>query len=247
MRKRGGEKSSLDGCPIVCRTSEPGRYLKNIVYGGLDGIITTFAIVAGVTGASLSSGIILILGFANLLADGFSMAIGDYLSTKAKNEFEDAVRSKTHINVCKFPSREREHMAAIYQDKGLDQKDAQALACLVAKNKKVWVDNLLHHEHGIGEPDGSPVKDGLVTFLSFVMFGFVPLLTYVLSAVSSIFVENRFLTASVLTGMTLFALGAFKTKFTSKDWVHSGVEMLLIGGVGAMVAYVIGYLLAGLA
>src|SRR3989338_10774556 len=71
-----------------------GKYIKSFVYGGLDGIITTFAVVAGVTGASLNAGIVLILGFANLTADGISMAFGDYLSTKAEKEYGRAERKK---------------------------------------------------------------------------------------------------------------------------------------------------------
>ena len=162
------------------------RYLKSFVYGGLDGIITTFAIVAGVAGAALSSNIVLILGFANLIADGFSMSIGDYLSSKAQLEYENKKRF----------------------------------------NKKI------------------PLKNAFMTFLAFLVFGFVPLLAYVLSYFFTI--DNPFLVSIVLTGIALFFLGVFKFQITGKSWFKSGIETLLIGGVAAGFAYFVGYFVAGL-
>ena len=87
---------------------EHGKYVKSIVYGGLDGIITTFAVVAGVAGASLAAGIVLILGFANLLADGLSMAIGDFLSTKAENEYNTSERQREAWEVEHYPEGEKQ-------------------------------------------------------------------------------------------------------------------------------------------
>lgn len=75
--------------PLQSR-SRGGKYIKSLVYGGLDGIITTFAVVSGVAGASLAVRVVIILGFANLLADGISMAVGDYLSTKSENEYAES-------------------------------------------------------------------------------------------------------------------------------------------------------------
>ena len=76
---------------------QQGKYIKSVIYGGLDGIITTFAVVAGVAGAALSPAIVLILGFANLIADGISMAVGDYLSTKAEKEYELVTRQEEKL------------------------------------------------------------------------------------------------------------------------------------------------------
>ena len=160
-----------------------GKYLKSIVYGGLDGIITTFAIVAGVAGASLSSSIVMILGFANLIADGFSMAVGDYLSTKAELE--------------------------------------------ISKSKK------------------SPIKNGVVTFLSFIIFGLIPLLSYLADFAFEI-KFNVFLISILLTIFALFLLGIAKYKITGKHWVISSIETVLIGGVAAAIAYFVGYLVSAI-
>ena len=168
-----------------------GNYLKSTVYGGLDGIITTFAIVAGVAGASLEASIVLILGFANLIADGISMAAGDYLSTKSENYY--------------------------YHTKAL------------------------HHL----ETPHSPFKSGFTTFISFAIFGFIPLFSYVLLYTLE-FNFNAFFISIILTVIALFILGIIKSKITNKNWFKSGIETLVIGGIAAIVAYGIGYFVASL-
>ena len=89
-----------------------GSYLSDFVYGGIDGSVTTFAIVAGVIGASLSPTIVLILGFANLFADGFSMAVGNYLSTKSRKEYADKIRKSEEHSVINIPEEETEEITA---------------------------------------------------------------------------------------------------------------------------------------
>tara|TARA_Y100000310_G_scaffold39747_2_gene37274 strand:- start:2021 stop:2575 length:555 start_codon:yes stop_codon:yes gene_type:complete len=168
-----------------------GNSLKSTVYGGLDGIITTFAIVAGVAGASLEASIVLILGFANLIADGFSMAASDYLSTKSENRY--------------------------YHTKKL------------------------HHL----ETPHSPTKSGLTTFISFIIFGFIPLFTYVFIFISKA-TFNPFPIAIILTAIALFILGTVKCKLTKKNWLTSGIETLFIGGIAATAAYLVGYFISTL-
>ena len=169
-------------------SASEGKFLKSIVYGGLDGIITTFAVVAGVAGASLSSSIVLILGFANLIADGISMAVGDFLSSKAEREY---IHSKS--------------------------------------TKKA-----------------SPLKLGLTTFISFILFGFIPLMIYVLNLIFPTINVNKFLFSIILTAIALFILGVSKAKITHKHWFYSGVEVLIIGGLAATAAFIVGKFLAGL-
>jgi len=217
-----------------------GRYIKSFIYGGLDGTVTTFAVVAGVAGASLSSSVILILGFANLAADGISMAVSDYLSTKAEKEYDKNERKKEAKNIVKSPKFEKKELVKIYVKKGFSKKDAETISRILCKNKEACIDVMLSEELGIGNEDKNPVKNALVTFSSFVIFGFVPLLTYVISKMHYAFQNNTFLTASILTGLTLFLLGASKVKITGRNWLKSGAEMLLVGGITAIIAYFIG-------
>lgn len=224
-----------------------GKYIKSLIYGGLDGIITTFAVVAGVAGASLSSGIVLILGFANLIADGLSMAIGDYLSTKAELEYQQTERARETWEVENYPEGEINEMIELYTDKGISEEDAIMLTSIISKYKKAWIDIMMVEELGIIEDNESPIKNAFVTFISFSLFGFIPLLAYIVASYISVIQNNTFLIASILTGLTLFALGALKVRITAKNWFISGLEMLIVGGIAAIAAYGIGILLAGLA
>jgi VIT1/CCC1 family predicted Fe2+/Mn2+ transporter len=226
---------------------EQGQYIKSLVYGGLDGIITTFAVVAGVAGASLSAAIVLIMGFANLIADGLSMAIGDFLSTKAEQEYSAAERKREKWEVENYPEGEIKEMIELYSEKGLPKEEAEKMVGILSKHKEAWVDVMMVEELGIVEDDESPLKNALVTFGSFCVFGFIPLVAYIAARVAPALSGLTFLTACILTGLTLFALGAVKVKFTSKNWFTSGLEMLLVGGIAAAAAYGIGHLLSGLA
>ncbi len=226
---------------------EQGRYIKSAIYGGLDGIITTFAVVAGVAGASLSAGIVLILGFANLIADGLSMAIGDYLSTKAEKEYAKAERKRESWEVENYPKGEMKETEEIYMNKGIPEKDAKNIVNILSKHKEAWVDVMMVEELGIYENKESPLKNAIVTFFSFGIFGFIPLLAYVLARPVPGIQNYTFLIACILTGLTLFTLGALKVKVTGKEWFTAGLEMLIVGGLAATAAYGIGALLSGLA
>jgi VIT1/CCC1 family predicted Fe2+/Mn2+ transporter len=219
--------------------STQGKYIKSIVYGGLDGTITTFAAVAGVAGAALKPEIVLIMGFANLVADGLSMAIGDYLSTKAEIAYSAAEREREAWEVEHYPEGEKLELIELYVAKGMEQKDAEMVTEIISKHKKSWVDIMMVEELGIMSSDESPVKNALVTFCSFSFFGFLPILAYiVLQFVPSM--PNPFIIATAVTGMTLFSLGAIKVKVTGQNWFLSGLEMFMVGGVAAASAYGVG-------
>lgn len=228
-------------------TTGQGRYLKSIIYGGLDGTITTFAAVAGVAGAALSPGVVLILGLANLVADGLSMSIGDYLSSKSEAEYEAEERRREAWEVEHFPEGEKQELREIYQARGMAPEDAAAVVDIIAKDHESWVDTMMVEELGILRSDESPLGNAVATFLSFGVFGFLPIVAYVLALFVPALESARFPLACVLTGGTLFGLGAVKTRITGKSWLRSGLEMLSLGGIAAVAAYLIGALLGGLA
>ncbi len=223
-----------------------GRYLKSTIYGGLDGIITTFAVVAGVAGASLEVSIVLILGFANLIADGMAMAFGEFLSGKAEREFHAAERARETWEFENHPEGEKQELIELYVEKGMSLEDATQVVEIFAKKKEVMVDVMMVEELGLFEDDASPIGNAAATFLSFVIFGFVPLMSYVATEWMGMG-WNEFPLACGLTALTLFALGAFKVRFTNRSWVTSGLEMTIVGGIAAMAAFGIGHGLSGLA
>jgi VIT1/CCC1 family predicted Fe2+/Mn2+ transporter len=226
---------------------EQGRYIKSLIYGGLDGIITTFAVVAGVAGASLSAGVVLILGFANLFADGLSMAIGDYLSTKAENEYARAERRRELWEVEHYPDGERREMVELYQEKGIERGDAQTVVDILSKHREAWVSIMMVEELGILESGQSPLHNAVVTFISFALFGLVPLMAYLLVRFLPALRGETFWMSAGLTGLTLFALGALKVRITGRRWFTSGLETLIVGGLAAGAAYGVGVALSGLA
>ncbi len=223
-----------------------GQYIKSFVYGGLDGIVTTFAVVAGVVGANLSASVVLILGVANLIADGISMAFGDYLSTKAENEYMAAERVREIWETRNYPDGEKREMVEIYTEKGIPEPDAKAIVDILSKHEKPWVDIMMLEELGLVENRESPLRNAFVTFASFVFFGSIPVLIYVIARFIPFFAAHTFTTACFLTGITLFILGTLKIYFTRQHWFRAGLEMFLLGGFAAIAAYFIGVLLGRL-
>lgn len=223
-----------------------GQYIKSFVYGGLDGAVTTFAVVAGVAGANLSASVVLILGVANLIADGISMAFGDYLSTKAENEYLTAERARETWETHNYPEGEKREMVELYSEKGIPTEDAKTVVEILSKHEKPWVDIMMAEELGLIENHESPIKNALVTFASFIFFGSIPVLVYVIARFIPFFAARTFVTACILTGLTLFILGALKIYFTRQHWYRAGLEMLLLGGFAAVAAYLVGVILGGL-
>lgn len=223
------------------------KYIKDIVYGSIDGIITTFAVVSGVVGASLSSGIIIILGLANLFADGISMAIGNYLSTKSEIEKIKKSRRRHKKNITEDPEGEREELMQAISRTGLEDSEVEELVNKITEDRKVWENILVSSEYGEYTDETNPKKTAFATFLSFVIAGFLPLLAFILSATLGVFEDSTFQVAIVLTAVALFIVGTLKASIVEKSEIRSGFETLLIGGVAAAVAFAIGYLLKSFA
>ncbi|PIP73100.1 MAG: hypothetical protein COW88_03030 [Candidatus Lloydbacteria bacterium CG22_combo_CG10-13_8_21_14_all_47_15] len=217
-----------------------GIYLKDLVYGAVDGTVTTFAVVAGVAGAALSPAIVLILGFANLFADGFSMAISNYLSIKADRDYAARARKRETWEVENTPDEEREEIREILLKKGFNGKELETAVEIITSNKEHWIDTMMHEELGIMVGNNDPKKHALATFLSFVLVGIIPLLAYVLSYFLPFFAERTFVISAVLTSFTFFLVGAAKTFFTKQNWMVSGIRTFAIGGLAAVVAYGMG-------
>lgn len=215
-----------------------GSYLRNMVYGANDGIVTTFAVVAGVAGAALAPKVVLILGFANLIADGIAMAAGNFLGTRSENEFQRKERDMEEWETEHVPEEERDEIGQLYRQKGFAGNDLERAVEIITSDKKRWVNEMMVGELGI-IPGGeeSPVKNGLATFAAFATAGFLPLAPYVFG----VNFVNNFFTAAIMAGLALFSVGSLRIIFTKKNWLVSGLEMLLVGAVAAGAAYFVGY------
>jgi len=213
-----------------------GRHLKDVVYAANDGIVTTFAVVAATVGGALSPLTILVVGIANLLADGFSMASGDYLGSKSEEDFYAKEEAAEYREVREKPDEEREEIRGILVRKGYRGADLEEMVRLVTANKTMWVDLMMRDELGMQKPGGaSPLQSAALTFVSFITAGSIPLLPYVLFGVHASF----FWTAAS-AGAALFAVGALRGYFSKTSWVLLGLEMFAVGGFAAGMAYGVG-------
>ena len=219
------------------------QYIGDMVYGGLDGIVTTFAVVSGVAGADLGANIVLILGLANLFADGFSMATGAFLSSKSEQEYYDRERRREAWEVEHFPEAEKAELHEIYIERGYTGEDAGRLVEVHTRDPKRWVDAMMIDELGLLPDDRKPILSALATFGAFVLAGSMPLIVYLLGLTFPIAPAVAFPVSLALSAVALFGLGAAKVYVTGLNPLRSGIEMLLVGGLAAGVAYLVGTLL----
>lgn len=216
-------------------------YLRDAVLGGIDGTVTTFAVVCGVVGASLSPAIVLILGFANLLADGFSMAASNYSATRSEIDEVERIRAWERHQIKAEPEGEREEIREIYRAKGFRGADLERVVETITSDEDQWVDVMLAEEYGAAGPDRSSLLAAVSTFAAFAVCGFAPLLPFLATSGKA-----AFLISIVLSGAVFFGIGSFKSLWSIVPWWRQGGETLVIGAVAAALAYAVGALLRGL-
>ena len=209
-------------------------YLRDWVYGGIDGTVTTFAIVAGAVGADLSSRFLLILGVANLLADGFSMAAANYSGTKAEIEEYSLVRNMEERHIELEPEGEREEIRQIFSAKGFKGKTLESAVEVITAEKERWIDTMMTEEHGLPPITRSPITAGIVTFFAFIACGFLPVAPFAFGLSASILVSV------LMAAFTFFLIGSLRSRWSPVHWLRAGLETLLIGIVSAGVAYLVG-------
>ena len=212
-------------------------YLRDWVYGGIDGVVTTFAIVAGVEGASLESRVVLILGLANLLADGFSMAAGNYLATKSERDDYQRLWAIEETHIAEVPDGEREEIRQILHRKGLTGSVLEEATSAVTDNRDHWIDMMMQEEYGLTRTVRAPLPAAASTFTSFATCGAIPLLPFVLG------LPNAFTVSTVLTAIVFSVIGSLKSQWSAASVWQSASETLAIGAAAAFVAYYIGFLL----
>ena len=222
-------------------------YLKDSIYGAIDGAVTTFAVVSSVAGAGLASGIVIILGLANLLADGFSMAAGNFLGTRAENQAAGKAQREEEEEIEKHPEGEREEVRQIFAAKGFEGETLEKVVEVITSDKKQWVQVMLQEEHGVSPARPSSIKAAAATFFAFLVIGAIPLLAYIVNIINPEWMPSPFGPACMLTGIAFFAVGALKSRFVDQHWALGGAETLGVGALAAGIAYGIGVILRPLA
>ncbi|MDA1354406.1 MAG: VIT1/CCC1 transporter family protein [bacterium] len=224
-------------------------YLKEIVYGGNDGIVTTFAVVAGFTGASvgvhsipqLSVMTVILFGLANLFADGAAMGLGNFLSVRAEKNVYQIHKDKEAHEVVHSKEMEMAETRYLLEDKGFTSEQATQLTDIFATNPAYWVEFMMQYELELPNPEGeNPVLNGLATFASFVVFGFIPLLPYFFMGGRD--TQSTFIYSCMATFGALVLLGLTSAYASGRDRVLSLLETVAVGTVSASVAFFVGTL-----
>lgn len=222
-------------------------YLADFVYGAIDGTVTTFAVVSGVAGADLSSSIVIILGFANLIGDGFSMAASNFLGTRTDMQLHDKAKAREAAEIEAYPEGEREEIRQIFFAKGFQGDQLEQVVDTITSNRNVWIDTMLTEEMGLSLTRRSPLRAASATMTAFLLVGLIPLIPFVIELFSPAMGMSPYLQSSLMTAIAFFAVGAAKSRFVDQHWAWSGLETLTIGGAAAMLAYLVGMALGNVA
>ena len=194
---------------------DPGiSYLRDWIYGGIDGVVTTFAVVAGVVGADLPSKVVLVLGLANLVADGFAMAAGNYSGTQADRDDYDRLLTVERKHIAIVPDGEREEIRQIFGGKGFSGDELERIVDVITADDSRWAKTMVVEEYGLAPTPKSPVLAALSTFAAFMLCGLVPLVTYL--------GLGGIVPCVIATGVVFFAIGAIKSRWSLTTWWRSG-------------------------
>ena len=226
---------------IAARVGNPAGkgVLRDAIYGAIDGTVTTFAIVAGVAGAGFSPIVIVVLGLANVLADGYSMAAANYSGSKADQDNARRIREIEERHIKKYPEGEKLEVREILGRMGLHGPVLDQATVMIASNKEAWIALMMEGEYGLGGVEPRPIRAAMTTFFAFLLAGIVPLLPFLFG------LEDAFLLSVITTMATFFGIGALKSIWSVEAWWRSAAETMLIGGTAAALAYVVGNLLSG--
>jgi VIT1/CCC1 family predicted Fe2+/Mn2+ transporter len=214
-----------------------GGWLRPALFGVTDGLVSNFALVMGVAGASVAPRIVLLAGLAGLFAGAFSMATGEYNSVRSQAELAHAEIALERRELARAPEAEEAELAGIYRARGLDPSLAREVARQFSRDpEQLW---RIHAREELGiDPDNlpSPWVAAGASFVAFALGATVPVLAYVVK------VGSPFAVAAVLSGCALFLIGAVVGRMTARFWLYTGARQLLLGAGAAAVTYAVGSL-----
>ena len=214
--------------------------LPDAVLGAIDGCVTTFAVVSGAVGAGLPGAVALILGFANLVADGFSMAVSNFQAKKAQQESLEQARHTEASHIAEVPEGEREEIRQIFRNKGFEGDTLERIVDTITRDRTLWIETMLSEELGLQKKPVNPMRSAVITFLAFVGVGAVPLLPFLYSSLS---VTMKFGSSVILAAVMFYGIGMIKGLVLDRPVLLSGISTLLTGSVAAGLAFAVGHVL----
>jgi len=214
--------------------------IREAIFGAQDGLVSTLAVVSTVAGASADRVPVLIAGIATGLAGVFSMAAGEYMSSKSQREIFVAQIAGEREEVSERPGEAEAEMAYMFEEDGLPRSEASAVAGTIAAHPDVLLKTMVEKELGLtGEhAEGSPFQGALVMGTSFGLGSIVPVLVYLVFPI-----EVAIWAAVAASGGVLFGIGVLKSRWTRQAWLRSGLEILVLGAFAGIAGFFFGNLL----
>ncbi|HEX6210913.1 MAG TPA: VIT1/CCC1 transporter family protein [Methylomirabilota bacterium] len=217
--------------------------IREAIFGAQDGLVSTLAVVSTVAGATTERFPILVAGIASALAGVFSMAAGEYMSSKSQREIFEAQQAGEREEVAERPGEAEAEMAFMFEEDGLPLDEAAQVARLLARHPDVLLKTMVEKELGLtGEhAEGSPFQGAMIMGAAFGLGAVVPVVPYLLLGIDAAVYVSVVATAAVL-----FGIGVVKARWTRRGWLRSGLEILALGAVAGVAGYFFGNLLPGL-
>ncbi len=217
--------------------------IREIIFGAQDGLISTLAVVSTVGGAFATRFPILVAGIASALAGIFSMAAGEYMSSKSQREIFDAQIVGEREEVVERPEEAQAEMAYMLEEDGLPADEARRVAAVLARHPEVLLKTMVEKELGIttDQHGGSPLRGALFMGGAFGAGAAVPILPYVFLPV-----QHAAYASVVATGLVLFGIGVVKARWTRRNPFLSGLEILVLAAVAGVAGYFFGSVLPGI-
>ncbi|MFI6794449.1 VIT1/CCC1 transporter family protein [Streptosporangium canum] len=216
-----------------------GGWLRPSVFGAMDGLVSNFALIAGVAGGTASTRVIVLAGVAGLAAGAFSMAGGEYVSVASQRELALAEIDVERRELERHPEAEQAELAQLYESRGVEPGVAAEVARQISQDPEKALEVHARAELGVTPGDlPSPRIAALSSFLSFSVGAILPLLPYLLGVTSLV-------SSAVISCLALFGAGALVSRVTARSWWYSGLRQLVVGAVAAALTFGLGHLLGG--
>ena len=218
-----------------------GELIRQITFGMNDGVVSIFALLAGLVGAGQDTKTILITLLAASIAGALSMAAGEFISSKSEADYFNHEVEQESLEISLCPDIEKEELRQIYRQKGLKDDLLEDVVNHIASDKELWIREMVIDELGTTDIEHkSEIKSSFIIFVAFILGSLFPTLPYLLLQGSHIEPTTLFIIATTVTVIGLFIAGALKKFVTGVNWIKSGVEMLIVGFFAFSVSYLIG-------
>mmetsp|Transcript_8811 Transcript_8811/g.8882 ORF Transcript_8811/g.8882 Transcript_8811/m.8882 type:complete len:283 (-) Transcript_8811:412-1260(-) len=236
-----GRRGQLENEQSVIRS-----YLKSIIFGGIDGVLISISIISAAEGGDFTWRVVLCIGLSCVLANALHYGIGEYLSSKAHRDFVNTEKRREKWEFKNFKEGEVTEMINIFEEKGMSRPDAELVVRKISEYDNFFVNMMITEELGLqipDEDDAALLKDSIVMFLSFTIFGCLPFMIYFTGPWQLVEPTMMFIVSITMAAVILFLLGVAKSSFSSVFWFYGGIESLIMGVIHTGTAYGFGSLL----